>query len=121
MVGCDTEFTARPGAECFDCPLPRSLSGLAGRTKGELAIGVYGPWAMTGRYFDRLRELTNRFDEAFKYKSGWAFLDDFNVGELQWLHQVQAELHGSKSARAAFLKRQLAKRGLSLAAKTTTG
>jgi hypothetical protein len=32
MVACVTEATARPGAECFDRPLPRKFSGLAGRT-----------------------------------------------------------------------------------------
>jgi hypothetical protein len=32
MVACATEVTARPGAEIFDRPQLRKLSGLAGRT-----------------------------------------------------------------------------------------
>jgi hypothetical protein len=32
MVACTAEATARSGAECFDRPLPRKLSGFAGRT-----------------------------------------------------------------------------------------
>jgi hypothetical protein len=83
------------------------------RAGGLLAI------EMTGRYFDRLCELTNDFEAAFRAKRkaddyfGWQFLDDYNPAELEWLYTEQYVLYGS-GPRLRLLATLLKARGISI-------
>lgn len=81
------------------------------RAQGLLVI------AMTARYFDRLRELINDFDAAFRANrkandySGWQFLDNYNLAELEWLYTEQHILYGS-GPRLRLLANLLKERGI---------
>ena len=132
----DQELTARPHIAQADDPEPywsRAQAQLAKlkREKDKLSTvdnltdayrrGVYsGIAAMaSGRYFERLRKLTNQFDTAFAERNTanaytWAFVHDYNFGELRWLYEQQTLLYGSHSARCALLRRELVKRGIAV-------
>lgn len=77
----------------------------------------FGPFAMASSYYDRLRKLSDQFDAAFAERNNansytWAFLGDYNPGELDWLYEDQSLRYGSRSPRCALLRRRLAGRGI---------